>query len=145
MSTEDYIIAARKIYKRYGLPLDILPAKEKKAELVPLKVVPLAKKDMPFPMLSATILLKRHGCKLNTKAFNRKMLAAGFLADTPYTNSRGHRIAAKTLVNEGMNYGQNLQYGDGTQGDTPRYFEHKFMSLYNQLLFLPEEHCKMAG
>lgn len=81
---------------------------------------------------SAKDLLEKNNCGISTIAFNKKMVAAGFLEEKTRTSNKGTGGVKKfkALTESGLQYGQNDASKHNPRETQPHYFEDIFMELF---------------
>ena len=82
---------------------------------------------------SATELLKRNGCDINTAKFNQLMIAAGYMELRERASSKGEIKEYKALTEKGLRYGVNLISNKNQKECQPYYYADAFMELYNEV------------
>lgn len=83
---------------------------------------------------SATTLLKRNGCELNTAKFNQLLIAAGYMESKERPSSKGRAKEYKALTEKGLEYGVNLVSNKNQKEVQPYYYADTFMDLYNKVI-----------
>jgi prophage antirepressor-like protein len=128
-----------KIYDRYELPTDVWPSTKSKPKIFsyapdPVPVPEPTKKS--YSVSAATELLAINECSLSARAFNRLMVRAGYLDSNIWFNDKGEKRYTKTLIGEGLKYGQNTQVSSTKFSvRSPYYFRDTFMDLYNKIVY----------
>lgn len=80
---------------------------------------------------SATYLLRANNSPLTINKFNQLMLEQGLLVNVSHPSGYGGFRTFKSIVGDGLNYGENQvcpQYPNGTQ---PLYYADRFSELLN--------------
>ena len=81
---------------------------------------------------SATDLLKKNSCELGARAFNKLMIANGFMEMKERKSKKGVK-RFKALTESGLSYGQNDASPSNPRETQPHYFEDTFTVLYELL------------
>ncbi len=79
---------------------------------------------------SASDLLKKNDCPMSAAAFNKLLVANGFLEERERTASKGRIKRFKALTEAGLKYGQNDASKHNPRAVHPHYFEDSFMDLF---------------
>jgi hypothetical protein len=92
------------------------------------------------PTFSAKDLLEKNGCGISSIAFNKLMIAGGYMEEKTRSSSKGKNGVKKfkALTEKGLKYGQNDTNPSNPREIQPHYFEDTFMELFN-LLTVEEE------
>ncbi|MCE3202499.1 BRO-N domain-containing protein [Paenibacillus sonchi] len=78
---------------------------------------------------SATVLLKKNGVGIQTKAFNVLLLSYGILEEKERPSSKGGFKTFKSLTETGTAYGKNIISPNNPRETAPHYFPGKFPTL----------------
>ena len=90
--------------------------------------------------MSLTELLRKNGCDIKSAAFNKMLVADGYLEDRERTSSKkdedGNVVMKKfkVLTDKGLAYGKNVVSRHNTRETQPLYFEDTFMDLYGKVM-----------
>lgn len=82
---------------------------------------------------SATFLLKEHGSPMTVKQFNELMIEHGLLVELSRPSGYGGARAFKSIVGDGLNYGENQVCPKFPNGTQPLYYADRFASLLSIL------------
>ena len=121
MSEVSKLKLLHKAYEMHGQRKDMLPAY-------------VEKKRVSF---SATKLLDDRGKPMSTVAFNKLMLADGFIEEKERPAFHGTVRKFKMLTNKGLQYGENLVSQKNEKEVQPYYYEDSFDALLNHVTHLP--------
>lgn len=83
---------------------------------------------------SATFLLKENGSPMSIQQFNKLMVQHGLMVELSRPSGFGGVRQFKSIVGDGLNYGENQvcpQFPNGTQ---PLYYAHRFRELLELLV-----------
>lgn len=83
---------------------------------------------------SATFLLKENGSPMSIQQFNKLMIQHGLMVELSRPSGYGGVRKFKSIVGDGLNYGENQvcpQFPNGTQ---PLYYAHRFRELLELLV-----------
>lgn len=83
---------------------------------------------------SATFLLKENGSPMSIQQFNKLMVQHGLMVELSRPSGFGGVRKFKSIVGDGLNYGENQvcpQFPNGTQ---PLYYAHRFRELLELLV-----------
>lgn len=83
---------------------------------------------------SATFLLKENGSPMSIQQFNKLMVQHGLMVELSRPSGYGGVRQFKSIVGDGLNYGENQvcpQFPNGTQ---PLYYAHRFRELLELLV-----------
>lgn len=83
---------------------------------------------------SATFLLKENGSPMSIQQFNKLMIQHGLMVELSRPSGYGGVRQFKSIVGDGLNYGENQvcpQFPNGTQ---PLYYAHRFRELLELLV-----------
>lgn len=83
---------------------------------------------------SATFLLKENGSPMSIQQFNKLMVQHGLMVELSRPSGYGGVRKFKSIVGDGLNYGENQvcpQFPNGTQ---PLYYAHRFRELLELLV-----------
>jgi len=98
---------------------------------VPTKYLPVYTRDIKATF-SAKDLLSKNECGISSVAFNKLMLASGFLEEKTRSSSKHpDKIKKfKALTDSGLKYGQNDASKQNPRETQPHYFEDSFKELF---------------
>ena len=82
---------------------------------------------------SAGTLLKECGSSVSAQVFNKKMMEAGMMENKSRPSSSGKIKHFKSIIGEGLNYGENQVNPNNPKETQPLYYEDKFLSLIKAL------------
>ena len=82
---------------------------------------------------SAKDLLKKNECGVSSIAFNKLMIAGGFMEIAERTGSKGQVKTFKVLTETGLDFGQNDTSKHNPRETQAHYFEDSFMELFSRL------------
>lgn len=93
--------------------------------------------DLPVPdytpskgvLKSAGELLKENECLISAQVFNQKMIENGYMVELTRPSSRGGTKKFKSIVGEGLSFGENQVNPNNPKSTQPLYYEEKFMEL----------------
>lgn len=87
------------------------------------------------PTFAAKVLLDKNKCGISTIAFNKLMVASGFMEEKqrPSTKTKDKIKKFKSLTAAGLQYGQNNTSPQNSRETQPHYFEDTFMELFGKL------------
>lgn len=83
---------------------------------------------------SAKDLLSKNGCDLSPVAFNKLMIANGFMTNKERSSTGNKKKYFKSLIGKGLKYGKNDSSVYNPRETQPHYYEDSFMELYNLLI-----------
>jgi len=86
-------------------------------------------KDVTF---SASHLLKQFDCGISARAFNKMLLADGYIEEKERKSTNGFK-KFKSLTDKGLEYGENKVSPHNPNETQPHYFENKFQELFNKV------------
>ena len=78
---------------------------------------------------SASTLLTANGLSISSQVFNQKMIEKGYLVECTRPSSDGGVKKFKSIVGDGLNYGENDVNPNNSKSTQPQYYEHKFVEL----------------
>ncbi len=81
--------------------------------------------------VSATDLLKKYGLNMSAQAFNKLLLANGYLVERERTGSKGETKKFKMLTEKGLKYGENQISPHNPREVQPLYYEDTFKELFD--------------
>ena len=84
---------------------------------------------------SAGELLKENECTISAQAFNQKMIEKGYMVELTRPSSKGGVKKFKSIIGDGLNYGENQVNPNNPKSTQPLYYEDKFIELlisYNE-------------
>lgn len=84
-------------------------------------------------LLSASELLKRAGTDMNARDFNRKMIEAGMMEEKERPSSNKGIKRFKSIIGEGLKFGENQVNPQNPKETQPLYYEEKFAELTSLL------------
>lgn len=84
-------------------------------------------------LLSATELIKRNNKSVSASAFNKLMIANGFLEQRTRPSTGGSVKQYKSLTDKGLEFGENQVSPVNPRETQPLYFDTKFLELCEQL------------
>ena len=90
--------------------------------------------------MSLTELLKKNKCAIKPAAFNKMLVADGYLDERERPSSKkdkdGNTITKrfKVLTKKGLSYGTNMVSRHNARETQPLYFEDTFMDLYGKVM-----------
>lgn len=84
-------------------------------------------------LLSASTLLKRLGLSISARDFNLKMIERGMMKEKERPSSNKGLKKFKTIVGDGLKYGENSINPNNQKETQPLYYEEKFMELIRLL------------
>lgn len=79
---------------------------------------------------SATLLLEKNNCGMKIRAFNKLLLAAGYLEKIERLTSKSKKQPYNSVTEKGLKYGQNDAYQGSATKTQAHWFEDTFMELY---------------
>lgn len=82
---------------------------------------------------SAGELLKENECAISAQVFNQKMIEKGFMVELTRPSSKGGVKKFKSIVGEGLNFGENQVNPNNPKSTQPLYYEDKFIELLGLL------------
>ena len=82
---------------------------------------------------SAGELLKENGLSISTQVFNQKMIEKGYMVELTRPSSKGTVKKFKSIIGEGLNYGENQVNPSNPKGTQPLYYVDKFEELLASL------------
>ena len=82
---------------------------------------------------SAGTLLKECDSSVSAQVFNKKMMEAGMMENKSRPSSSGKIKHFKSIIGEGLNYGENQVNPNNPKETQPLYYEDKFLSLIKAL------------
>jgi Rha family phage regulatory protein len=120
MNDASKVTTYKKVLKCYDLPTNTLP------EYVPSKGI----------LHSATELLKRNNCELSAVAFNKLLLANGYLTEhsRPSKSTASGIKVYKSLTEKGLEFGENQVNPNNARETQPLYYDEKFTQLYDLVI-----------
>lgn len=83
---------------------------------------------------SATFLLKEHGSLMSIQQFNRLMIQHGLMVELSRPSGFGGIRKFKSIVGDGLNYGENQVCPKFPNGTQPLYYAHRFHELLGLLV-----------
>lgn len=84
-------------------------------------------------LLSASTLLKRLGLSISARDFNLKMIEHDMMKEKERPSSNKGLKKFKTIVGDGLKYGENSINPNNQKETQPLYYEEKFMELIRLL------------
>ena len=78
---------------------------------------------------SAGELLKENECTISAQAFNQKMIEKGYMVELTRPSSKGGVKKIKSIIGDGLNYGENQVNPNNPKSTQPLYYEDKFIEL----------------
>lgn len=78
---------------------------------------------------SAGELLKENECTISAQAFNQKMIEKGYMVELTRPSSKGGVKKFKSIIGDGLNYGENQVNPNNPKSTQPIYYEDKFIEL----------------
>ena len=84
-------------------------------------------------LFSASELLKRAGTDMNARDFNRKMIEAGMMEEKERPSSNKGIKRFKSIIGEGLKFGENQVNPQNPKETQPLYYEEKFTELTSLL------------
>ncbi len=78
---------------------------------------------------SAGELLKENECTISAQAFNQKMIEKGYMVELTRPSSKGGVKKFKSIIGDGLNYGENQVNPNNPKSTQPLYYEDKFIEL----------------
>ena len=78
---------------------------------------------------SAGELLKENECTISAQAFNQKMIEKGYMVELTRPSSKGGVKKFKSIIGDGLNYGENQVDPTNPNCTQPLYYEDKFIEL----------------
>jgi prophage antirepressor-like protein len=102
----------------------------------------VAGSSMPTKPLKS--LLADHGLRMSPQAFNKLLIAAGFLEDRtrPSTSSPGGVSKFKSITEAGLRFGKKITSPSNPRETQPHWYAERFASLCD--LVLPIDHKEAA-
>ncbi|MNS17578.1 hypothetical protein D3C72_492560 [compost metagenome] len=82
---------------------------------------------------SASLLLKKHGVGIQTKAFNVLLLNHGLLEEKARPSSKGNTKLFKSITDAGLDYGKNIISPANPRETSPHYFPGRFADLLKRV------------
>lgn len=82
---------------------------------------------------SAGTLLKECGSSVSAQVFNKKMMESGMMENKSRPSSSGKIKHFKSIIGEGLNYGENQVNPNNPKETQPLYYEDKFLYLIKAL------------
>lgn len=83
---------------------------------------------------SATFLLKEHGSPMSIQQFNRLMIQHVLMVELSRPSGFGGIRKFKSIVGDGLNYGENQVCPKFPNGTQPLYYAHRFHELLGLLV-----------
>lgn len=80
-------------------------------------------------VLSASELLKRAGVQISARDFNKQLIKIGYLAELTRPSSKGGVKKFKSIIGEGLNFGENNVNPSNPKETQPLWYEDKFKDL----------------
>lgn len=78
---------------------------------------------------SASVLLTENGLSISSQVFNQKMMEIGYLVEHTRPSSKGGVKKFKSIVGDGLKYGENDVHPNNSKSTQPQYYEDKFVEL----------------
>lgn len=78
---------------------------------------------------SASDLLKENDVFVSVQTFNQKMIERGYMIELTRPSSKGGVKKFKSIVDEGLSYGENQVCPNNPKSTQPLYYEEKFVDL----------------
>lgn len=78
---------------------------------------------------SAGELLKENECPISAQAFNQKMIEKGYMVELTRPSSKGGVKKFKSIIGDGLNFGENQVNPNNPKSTQPLYYEEKFLEL----------------
>lgn len=78
---------------------------------------------------SAGELLKENGIAISAQVFNQKMIEKGYMVELTRSSSKGSVKKFKSIIGEGLNYGENQVNPSNPKSTQPLYYTDKFVEL----------------
>lgn len=78
---------------------------------------------------SCAELLKKHGSTLSPQQFNQRMIASGLMVELTRPSSKGSIKKFKSIVGNGLQYGENQVNPNNPKSTQPLYYADKFPEL----------------
>ncbi|WP_290101151.1 KilA-N domain-containing protein [Duncaniella muris] len=82
---------------------------------------------------SCAELLKEHAAKLSPQQFNQRMIQHGYMAELTRPSSKGSVKKFKSIIGDGLQYGENQVNPNNPKSTQPLYYADKFGELMNLL------------
>ena len=82
---------------------------------------------------SAGELLKENECTISAQAFNQKMKEKGYMVELTRPSSKGGVKKFKSIIGDGLNYGENQVNPNNPKSTQSLYYEEKFIELLTLL------------
>lgn len=80
-------------------------------------------------VLSASELLKRAGVQISARDFNKQLIKIGYLAELTRPSSKGGVKKFKSIIGEGLKFGENNVNPSNPKETQPLWYEDKFKDL----------------
>jgi hypothetical protein len=78
---------------------------------------------------SAGELLKENKCAISAQFFNQKMIEKGYMVELTRPSSKGGVKKFKSIIGDGLNFGENQVNPNNPKSTQPLYYEEKFLEL----------------
>lgn len=78
---------------------------------------------------SAGELLKENECPISAQVFNQKMIEKGYMVELTRPSSKGGVKKFKSIVGEGLGFGENQVNPNNPKSTQPLYYEERFLEL----------------
>ena len=82
---------------------------------------------------SAGKLLKENECSISAQTFNQMMIEKGYMVELSRPSSKSEVKKFKSIIGEGLNYGENQVNPNNTKSTKPLYYEDKYNDLLSSL------------
>lgn len=82
---------------------------------------------------SCAELLKEHGSALSAQQFNQRMIQHGYMTQMSRPSSKGEVKKFKSIVADGLQYGENQVNPNNPKSTQPLYYADRFTELLNIL------------
>lgn len=82
---------------------------------------------------SCAELLKEHAAPLSPQQFNQRMIQHGYMVELTRPSSKGSVKKFKSIVADGLQYGENQVNPNNPKSTQPLYYADKFVELMNLL------------
>lgn len=83
---------------------------------------------------SASFLLKENGSPMSIQQFNKLMIQHGLMVELSRPSGFGGVRQFKSIVGDGLNYGENQVCPSFPNGTQPLYYAHRFRELLELLV-----------
>ena len=74
-------------------------------------------------------ILKENECPISAQVFNQKMIEKGYMIELTRPSSKGGVKKFKSIVGEGLSFGENQVNPNNPKSTQPLYYEERFLEL----------------